>query len=109
MTEDEKRIFDKCVSISGLSQSEYFRDVAMGKKIYILGSKEEMKALFYEVHKLGVNTNQIAKNLNSSIYIGANEDMKKLLNDYNILLDKVMKLYDKVNQRISKKNSEDDE
>lgn len=103
MNDEEKAIFDEKVKLSGLSQSEYFRKMALGENIYILASKEEMKNLFFEVHKQGVNLNQIAKNLNSGIYIGAEKDIKEVNENYSNLISAITKLYNRVNTRISRK------
>lgn len=103
MSQSEKKIFDSLVKKSGLTQSEYFRKMALGERVFVLGSKEEMKKIYYELNKLGINTNQIAKNLNSNIYIDAHSDIQNLLKNYAELLKVINKLYDRVNQKISRK------
>ena len=73
--EDEKKIYDEKVKMSNLTSTEYYRKTLLGENIYIIGSAEEMNNIYWEIHKLGVNMNQIAKNLYSNIYSGADEDV----------------------------------
>lgn len=108
MTDEEKSIFDEKVKQSGLTQSEYFRKMALGENVYILASKEEMKELFLEIHKQGNNVNQIAKNLNSGIYVGASKDVKELNETYRELILKVTKLYNRVNNKITRKEKKNE-
>lgn len=101
--EDEKKIYDEKVKMSNLTSTEYYRKTLLGENIYIIGSAEEMNNIYWEIHKLGVNMNQIAKNLNSNIYSGADEDVKLLLRDYDVLLDKINSIYKLINQDVKKK------
>lgn len=99
MSIDEKVKFDELVKKSGLSQSEYFRRCALKKKIYDTGIKTDMKKVLYELSKIGVNINQIAKNLNSNIYSGAEKDIERMIgqleniqNDFREIISKVRSL-----------------
>ena len=103
MNDEEKSIFDEKVKQSGLTQSEYFRKMALGENVYVLASPEEMKNLFLEIHRQGNNVNQVAKNLNSGIYIGAEKDVKVLNETYRELILTITKLYNRVNNKISRK------
>ena len=103
MNDEEKSIFDEKVKQSGLTQSEYFRKMALGENVYVLASSEEMKNLFLEIHRQGNNVNQVAKNLNSGIYVGAEKDVKVLNETYRELVLTLTKLYNRVNNKISRK------
>ena len=92
MTEEEKAKFDELVAQSGLSQSEYFIKSALNKKIYNFGIKDELKSVQYELSKTGANINQIAKNLNSNIYVGAEQDTKEIRSSLAELQDTFLKI-----------------
>ena len=92
MSVEEKEKFDKLVEQSGLSQSEFFRRCALKKKIYDFGIKNDMKNVQHELSKIGVNINQIAKNLNSNIYAGADQDVKKMIEQLEIIQNDFMKI-----------------
>lgn len=96
MTDDEKKKFDELVKQSGLSQSEYFRRCALKKKIYDFGIKNDMKNVQHELSKIGVNINQIAKNLNSNIYAGADQDVKKMIEQLEVIQNDFRKIILKV-------------
>ena len=51
---------------SGLSKTAYLRRLILGKEVKALPS-QEIKALRTEVHKIGVNINQIARSVNAGI------------------------------------------
>ena len=96
MSVEEKEKFDKLVEQSGLSQSEFFRRCALKKKIYDFGIKNDMKNVQHELSKIGVNINQIAKNLNSNIYTGADQDVKKMIEQLEVIQNDFRKIILKV-------------
>lgn len=96
MTEEEKQKFDELVAQSGLSKSEYFIKCALDKKIYNFGIKDELKSVQYELSKIGANINQIAKNLNSNIYVGAEQDAKEISNNLAELQEIFLKILHRV-------------
>ena len=96
MTDDEKAKFNALVKQSGLTQSEYFRRCALKKKIYDIGIKADLKKLQYELSKIGININQIAWNLNSNIYVGADKDVQKMIEQLEEIQDDFKKIVSKV-------------
>lgn len=78
MNDEEKEKYLELVKQSGLTQSEFFRRCALKKKIYDFGIKNDLKNVQHELSKIGVNINQIAKNLNSNIYSGAEKDVQEM-------------------------------
>lgn len=60
--EKEYKQIKKKVDKSKLSQQEYLLKCALGKEIIVV---EELKPLFIELKRQGVNLNQIAKAINS--------------------------------------------
>jgi len=69
----------------GLSKTAYLRRLILGKEVKALPS-QEIKALRTEVHKIGVNINQIARSVNAGI--AKAEDARRGL----YLLDQVYEL-----------------
>lgn len=102
-SDEEMKIFEEKVKQSGMTQTNYYRRVLLGENVYVLASPEEMKNLFLEIHRQGNNVNQIAKNLNSGIYVGAEKDVKVLNETYRELVLTITKLYNRVNNKISRK------
>lgn len=99
MNDEEKEKYLQLVEQSGLSQSEFFRRCALKKKIYNFDIKDDMKNIQHELSKIGVNVNQIARNLNSNIYVGADKDVQKMIeqleeiqNDFRKIIVKVRSL-----------------
>ena len=99
MTEAEKEIFDNQVKKSGLSQNEFFIKTATGKEIKTSENADALKLIAFELGKtktelnqIGNNVNQIAKNLNSGIYIGAEKELKYA----TIELKKLNNIYEKI-------------
>lgn len=73
LSEDEYELYMEKVKKSNLSQNEYFIKCVTGKKIIVI---EGLKEILTELKRIGVNINQISKNLNSGIFQEASEDIK---------------------------------
>ncbi|TYK32816.1 DUF6290 family protein [Bacteroides pyogenes] len=89
VSEEEKRILQKKAEIYNLSLSSYVRKVSLETKIL---SKTDVKIAF-ELKKIGVNLNQIAKHLNS---IPFEENIKNHLNEIEALLDFIKNILSKI-------------
>lgn len=76
-TSSEKNAIKERMKLSGYTDmSSYVRDMALSGRIININTKE-LKDVVYEVHKIGVNINQIAHHVNESqgIY---KEDMEEI-------------------------------
>lgn len=96
MTEEEKNKFDELVKKSRLSQSDFFIKTALQKKIYDVGIKNDLRSVQHELSKIGTNINQIAKNLNSNIYSGADKDVREMTESLENLQDDFRKIILKI-------------
>jgi hypothetical protein len=96
MTPEEKIQFDKKVLKSGLSQTEFFIKTALKKEIKIVGSKEQLEKLIFEINKIGVNLNQIARRINEGIFYGAEKELEQLKEKYSESLDVMIQLLGEV-------------
>ena len=63
---EEKERLERSTRACGLSKTAYLRRLILGKEVKALPS-QEIKALRTEVHKIGVNINQIARSVNAGI------------------------------------------
>ena len=63
---EEKERLELSARACGLSKTAYLRRLILGKEVKALPS-QEIKALRTEVHKIGVNINQIARSVNAGI------------------------------------------
>ena len=65
LSAEEKERLEHSARTCGLSKTAYLR-LILGKEVKALPS-QEIKALRTEVHKIGVNINQIARSVNAGI------------------------------------------
>ena len=63
---EEKERLERGARACGLSKTAYLRRLILEKEVKALPS-QEIKALRTEVHKIGVNINQIARSVNAGI------------------------------------------
>lgn len=74
---------------TGLNRSEYIRKLITGKRIRAR-PPQELGQLYYEINKIGVNVNQIARNVNAGV--ASDKDITQAL----FLLKKIYELMDKL-------------
>ena len=90
MTSAEKEILDRNAEKAGLSRTEYLIRNALDKGVCIFGSREQMDQLIYEVNKIGVNINQIAKVFNRGMIHTGSYQLERLQKDFSKLTDLVL-------------------
>ena len=80
LSAEEKERLEHSARTCGLSKTAYLRRLILGKEVKALPS-QEIKALRTEVHKIGVNINQIARLIKSTgtVYAQDLEDIKGAL------------------------------
>ena len=66
LSAEEKERLEHSARTCDLSKTAYLRRLILGKEVKALPS-QEIKALRTEVHKIGVNINQIARSVNAGI------------------------------------------
>lgn len=94
LTEDEVEILEKNMKKSGLNnRSVYIRKMCLDGIIVNVDLKI-LKELSYEINKVGVNINQIAKQVNEMQNISKQEieDLKSMLKSINLLQRDTMNL-----------------
>lgn len=96
MNDEEKEKYLELVKQSGLTQSEFFRRCALKKKIYDVGIKNDLRSVQHELSKIGTNINQIARNLNSNIYSGADKDVREMTESLENLQEDFRKIILKI-------------
>lgn len=92
LSQEEKEQLDASARSCGLSKTAYLRRLILGTQVKARPS-QEIKDLRMEVHKIGVNINQIARSVN--IGIAKAEDAKRGL----YLLDQVYELMYKIGNK----------
>lgn len=91
MTAGEKAALQKQAALNRQNMSEYIRSVA--KKPPDVTRDEfdgEIVQMIYEINKIGVNINQIAKKYNEHKYIKPSEDLLDKLDELNGMLKKTI-------------------
>ena len=85
LSKEEKELLESSARACGLTRTAYLRRLLLGTEVKARPS-QEIKDLRWEVHKIGVNINQIARSVNAGI--ARAEDAKRGL----FLLDQVYEL-----------------
>ncbi len=75
-SEKQKKLYQFMAKKKGLSLSEYFRQCADGSPGFTISEyeKEVVKAV-YEIRRIGVNLNQIAKKYNENLYVAPRDEV----------------------------------
>ena len=95
LTEEEKEKIREKSEQAGMSISDYTRAILLSSKNVKRKQKincEAVKMLAYEINRIGVNINQIAKKINSTrdIDIQVLETLKNIEYELAILLEKAI-------------------
>lgn len=96
LSPEEKIKFLSKVAKSGMTQQEYLLSCAMDKEIKIIGTKEQLDQLIFEINKIGVNLNQVARRLNEGNYFGAEKELEQIKERYSESLDTMIEILEKV-------------
>lgn len=91
VTMDELKTIDKKASICKLDRSKYLRKSAMENQIINI-DLSYLDKLIYEINKIGVNINQIAKVSNSNQYI-YNSELKEINQYMDMIWKKISNVF----------------
>lgn len=94
LSEEEIKRIEKLVAKSKLSQSDYLRNCCLDKDIIVI---EGLKEVHTELHKIGINLNQIAKAVNE----GEIKDCSRELNELQKELGEIWRLLRDIRQQKS--------
>lgn len=89
LSDEEYQVFIKQVEKSKLSQTDFFVRCITKKKIIVV---DGLKETLTELKKIGVNINQISKNLNSGIFQGADKELKAVKEEFAKVNDTMLAL-----------------
>lgn len=70
LTEEEYKIIKEKVSESGISQQQFLLKTALGKEIIHI---KEFQELIFQIKKIGININQIARHANETGIVSEEE------------------------------------
>ena len=88
LSDDEYEKFIEQVNNSKLSQTDFFIKCITKKKIIVI---DGLKETLVELKRIGVNINQLSKNLNSGIFQNAENELKEIKQEYfklsNIIIE----------------------
>lgn len=91
MTAGEKAALQKQAALNRQNMSEYIRSVAKKPPDVTRDEFDEaIVRMIYEINKIGVNINQIAKKYNEHKYIKPSEDLLDKLDELNGMLKKTI-------------------
>ena len=96
MTENEKKNLALAASKKGVSISKFVRDSVVNPPSVTRAEYNEIKSMIiYEIRKLGVNINQIAKKYNEYAYV---EPSLELLDKMNQIVGLMYEINDKIEE-----------
>ncbi len=94
MTDKEKSMLQEAANRKGVTMSKYVRDACINPPNVTRAEYNEIRAMIhYEIRKLGVNINQIAKKYNEYAYVEPSLD---LLDKLNKIIDLMYKITDRI-------------
>lgn len=82
LSDDEYNAYMEQVKLSNLSQTDFFVRCVRKKKIYVI---DGLRETLIELKKIGVNLNQISKNLNSGFFQNADKELAEIKRDFREL------------------------
>lgn len=92
VSQEEYDILVERCQKAGISISMALRKGLMEQDVYIIPGLDDLS---YQVTKVGVNINQIARALNSQQFAGAQEDVKKMQKDISEIKETILQIYRK--------------
>ena len=91
VTEDELRIINKKAEVACLSRNGYLIKMAIEGAV-IVQDLDNMRDFTNEIHKIGVNINQIAKHINTTnnIYKSDIEEIKEKVEEIYKIVESIL-------------------
>jgi len=89
LSDEEYKAFSEQVEKSNLTQTDFFVRCITKKKIIVV---DGLKETLMELKKIGVNINQISKNLNSGIFQNADNELKAVKEEFSKVNDTMLEL-----------------
>jgi len=82
LSEKEYKVLEKKLEKAKMNKTEYLVKILLGKEIRICSFDKDINNIIYELQKIGVNPNQISRNLNSSIFQDAAKDIRQITEEH---------------------------
>jgi phosphoglycolate phosphatase-like HAD superfamily hydrolase len=89
LSDEEYQSFLEQVEKSNLSQTDFFIRCVTKKKIIVV---DGLKETLTELKRIGVNLNQISKNLNGGIFQNADNELKAVKEEFSKVNDTMLTL-----------------
>lgn len=89
LSDEEYQAFIEQVEKSKLSQTDFFIRCITKKKIIVV---DGLKETLTELKRIGVNLNQISKNLNGGIFQNADKELKAIKEEFAKVNDTMLAL-----------------
>lgn len=89
LSDEEYQKYMEQVKRSNLTQNDFFVKCITKKKIIVV---DGLKETLVELKRIGVNINQISKNLNSGIFQGADIELRAVKEEFSKVNDTMLEL-----------------
>lgn len=93
VSQEEYEILEERCQKAGISISMALRKGLIDQNVYIIPGLDDLS---YQVAKIGINVNQIARALNSQQFAGVQEDVRKIQRDISEIKGAILQIYRKV-------------
>ena len=93
VSQEEYEILEERCEKAGISISMALRKGLIDQNVYIIPGLDDLS---YQVAKIGININQIARALNSQQFAGVQEDVRKIQRDISEIKGAILQIYRKV-------------
>lgn len=89
LSDEEYQSFIRQVENSNLTQTDFFIRCVTKKKIIVI---DGLKETLTELKRIGVNINQLSKNLNTGIFQNADKELKEIKQEFAKLTDYLIEI-----------------
>lgn len=93
LSDEEYQKFIEQVQKSNLSQTDFFVKCVTKKKIIVIDGLAETLT---ELKRIGVNINQISKNLNGGIFQNADRELKAIKEEFSKVSNRIIEILEGV-------------
>lgn len=93
VSKEEYEILEERCEKAGISISMALRKGVIDQNVYIVPGLDDLS---YQIAKIGINVNQIARALNSQQFAGVQEDVRKIQRDISEIKGAILQIYRKV-------------
>lgn len=90
VSEKEHQALEQKLKESNKNKTDYLVSILLNQEICVYSFDQDIKEIFYELQKIGVNLNQIARKINSGMFQGCEEDIRRITRKHTELCNQFL-------------------